>query len=471
MLCKGFCDHGWLPRLNRFMLSKHTLITPVHDSEEFRGAKPPLLRDEEHQFLIVNTLYGSADLISGEEKSMLLAGSDPDGVFTEKGYLTTVQEERSTFKNAYLDFMDRQENDEIQLFFVPNYSCNFACTYCYQEGYEPVKQALTIEVIDAFFDYVRKHFADRRKYVTVFGGEPLLPGENQRLLLSHLLKKASDAQLEVAFVTNGYTLLSYLDLLRKHSIREIQVTLDGTEEVHDLRRFTKGKQPTFQRIVEGIDACIKAEIPINLRMVVDKDNLNNLPKLARFAIDKGWTASPLFKTQIGRNYELHRCNSTPERLYDRASLYRAIYDVLQEYPHVAEFFQPAFSITKYLSENGELPLPLFDSCPACKTEWAFDYTGTIYSCTATVGKQGEELGTFYPSVSLNREVVESWQDRNVTTIEACRSCAMALACGGGCGSVAKNVSGSVSSPDCRPIKELLSLGAAYYLNNGANAVS
>ena len=105
---------------------------------------------------------------------------------------------------------------------------------------------------------------------------------------------------------------------------------------------------------------------------------------------------------------------------------------------------------------------MFDSCPACKTEWAFDYTGTIYSCTATVGKQGEELGTYYPLITKNEEAIETWQNRDITTIEKCKSCEVALACGGGCASVAKNQHGHVNSPDCRPIKELLSLGAAYY---------
>jgi uncharacterized protein len=443
------------------MISKHNIVTPVKDSSEF---------------LIVNPLHGSADLLSIEEKQALLSCTgtdetrsniDPEtqATFEERGYLIAEADEKTALRNSYLDFIDRRETDEVQLFFVPNYSCNFACTYCYQEGYEPVKQSLSTDIIDAFFEYVRTNFVGRRKYITVFGGEPLMPGEKQRSLISYLLQKATDARLDVAFVTNGFTLLSYLELLKQYSIREIQVTLDGTEEVHDARRYMHGNQPTFQRIVEGIDACLDAGININLRMVADKDNLGTLPDLARFAIDRGWTISPFFKTQIGRNYELHHCNSTPDRLYDRASLYAAMYDLLKVHPHIAEFYKPAFSIAKYISENDALPLPLFDSCPACKTEWAFDYTGTIYSCTATVGKQGEELGTFYPSVSLREDLVTEWQDRDITTIDACKTCNLALACGGGCGSVAKNKNGSVSSPDCRPVNELLSLGAAYYLNN------
>ena len=432
------------------MLSKHNIITPIADSEEY---------------FIVNPLSKSADIISANEVKMLKSKLDPMGEFTKKGYLVDEAKEKRAFKLAYLDFTEKREDDETQLFFVPNYSCNFACSYCYQEGYNPVQKVVSTEVIDAFYDYVNTEFAGKNKYITIFGGEPLLPGENQRTMIAHMLNKSSEANLDIAIVTNGYTLASYVDLLKTASIREIQVTLDGTQEVHDGRRYLKGKQPTFDKIIEGIDACLAANININLRMVVDKENLPNLADLARFAIDKGWTQSPYFKTQIGRNYELHFCNSTPEKLYDRATLYKHLYELLKVHPYIAEFYKPAFSIAKYISEHEELPTPLFDSCPACKTEWAFDFTGTIYSCTATVGNKGDELGTFYPTITKNDKVIEEWQNRDITTIEECKTCSVSLACGGGCASVAKHKNGHVNSPDCRPVKELLSLGAAYYLRD------
>jgi uncharacterized protein len=107
---------------------------------------------------------------------------------------------------------------------------------------------------------------------------------------------------------------------------------------------------------------------------------------------------------------------------------------------------------------------LFDGCPACKTEWAFDYTGHIFPCTATVGKADESLGTFYPDINRNDERISEWENRDVTAIDACTGCNLQLACGGGCGSVAKNRTGQVCTTDCRPVKELLELGFAAYLN-------
>ena len=430
------------------------------------------IRDSEN-FFIINLLTGNADILSTEDAEKLKAIirgedylNDPlYGELADKGYVSDKTDENKLYRTKYLDFLDSRSKDEIQLFFVTNYSCNFACTYCYQDQYSNPARELNNEVIDSFFSYIKSEFAGREKYITVFGGEPLLGSPKQKAAIEYLLNKATDEKLEISFVTNGYTLSDYIDIFRNRNIREIQVTLDGTGDVHNKRRFLKNGKGTFDNIVNGIDLCLNNKITVNLRMVTDKENIGNLPELAQFAIDRGWTKSPYFKTQMGRNYELHHCQSSPDKLFSRVSLFETIFDLTKRYPHILEFYKPAYSVAKFLSENGSLPDPLFDSCPACKTEWAFDYTGQIYSCTATVGKTDESLGTFYPLVTTNKEKIDLWESRDVTSIAECKDCNLQLACGGGCGSVAKNRTGSVCSSDCRPITELLELGFAGYFEN------
>jgi uncharacterized protein len=440
------------------IFSKHNIFSKIKDSDEF---------------FIVNLLTGHADIISpvDAEKIEFFRKNEiyPDDTFIkeliEKGYLTDEKHEANLYRSKYLDFVDSREEDEIQLFFVPNYSCNFACSYCYQSDYAPSKGLLNNEIIDSFFSYIKTEFAGRKKYITVFGGEPLINSVKQKELISYFVLKSNKAGLGVSIVTNGYTLSEYIELLKQAHIREIQITLDGTTEVHDARRVLKGGAGTFEKIVEGIDACIAAKLNVNIRMVADKENIENLPDLAAYAIRKGWTSSPYFKTQIGRNYELHHCQSAPDKLFSRISLYQKLYELIKKSPHIIEFYKPSYSISRFLFENGELPDPLFDSCPACKTEWAFDYTGHIYSCTATVGKENESLGTYYPEVSRKEEMIKQWENRDVTAIADCTTCNVQLACGGGCGSVAKNRTGNICSTDCRPVKDLLELGFASYFKN------
>ena len=424
------------------------------------------------KFFILNLLSGNADILSSSEAEKLDVirnnSNSPDDEFAAelagKGYLAEQEEEEAIYRRKYLDFIDSRNKEEVQLFFITNYSCNFSCNYCYQDQYNIQDQELSKEVIDAFFRYIRNEFAAREKYITLFGGEPLLGSAKHKSLITYFIEKANEAELNLCLVTNGYNLPDYIDILKLGKIREVQITLDGTESVHNSRRHLKGGGATFKKIVEGITLCLNNKIPVNLRMVIDKENIKDLSNIAKFAIEKGWTEKALFKTQIGRNYELHHCQSSSEKLFNRISLFEKLYEIINANPHVLEFFKPSFSVSRFLSENGVLPESLFDSCPACKTEWAFDYTGKIYPCTATAGKLDESVGTFYPSINLVSEQIDEWESRDVISIPGCRDCNLQLACGGGCGSIAKNRTGKIFSTDCRPVKELLELGFSAYFD-------
>jgi uncharacterized protein len=430
--------------------SKHNIISRIKNSNEF---------------FIINPLTQQADILSNEEAQKILQKNYSLPALTEKKYVLTKEEELKIYKEKYLNFIDTRDSDEIQIFFVPWYACNFACSYCFQDEYTNPNERVSTEVIDSFFSYINSTFAGRKKYITIFGGEPFLQNQINKDSISYIISKANEYNLDIAVVTNGYFVEEYIEILKTGKIREIQITLDGMQEVHDSRRILKGGLPSFEKISKGIDTLLENNIPVNLRMVIDKNNIQEIPKLAKYAIEKGWTKSPLFKTQLGRNYELHHCQTNNQRLYTRLEMYEDLYALIQSNPEILEFHKPAFSISKFLWEQGELPEPLFDSCTGTKTEWAFDYTGSIYSCTATVGKTEERLGTFYPNITLDVETIELWQDRDVISIQKCNNCNVQLACGGGCAAVAKNQYGSILSEDCRPIKELLELGISLYFKD------
>jgi uncharacterized protein len=428
--------------------SKHNIFSKVADSENY---------------FIVNPLSGQADILEPDEAQRFIDNTliDPQ-IYYEKGYLVDPKEEEKLFRKKYLDFIDERDSDEVQLFFTPWYTCNFNCSYCFQDEYTNQDDNVKHEVIDAFFTYVDAQFTNRKKYITIFGGEPFLNTPSKKASIQKIIFEATKRNLDIAVVTNGYNIVDFIDILKTGKVREIQVTLDGTQPIHDSRRMLKGGAGSFNRIAEGISMLLENHIPVNVRMIVDKDNINNLPELARFAIEQGWTKNPLFKTALGRNYELHHCQTNNKRLYSRIEMYQEVYELVKKYPEVLEFHKPSFSISKFIFENGELPNPLFDSCSGGKTEWAFDYSGKIYSCTATVGNIGDELGTFYPKIELKEDLIETWQERDVLSIKECTTCSVRLACGGGCAAIAKAQTGKLHAPDCRPIKELMELGMGLY---------
>lgn len=430
------------------MPSKHNILTQVRGSTSW---------------LLANLLSGQADLLDADTAQRFQQGTLTNADdFAAKGYLVEPTDEARRYAEAKAKFAEGQKDDEVQLFFVASYACNFGCSYCFQDEYAPQQTHDVDQVIDAFFSYVDDTFAGRRKYITLFGGEPLLDTPKQRHVLEKLIAGTKARNLDLAIITNGFHLAKYVPLLKTGRIREVQVTIDGAREMHDKRRGLKGGGKTFDPVVAGIDAALEAGLTVNLRAVLDKENLADFGNLAHFAIDRGWTDRPNFKTQVGRNYELHHCQTNNTRLYTRLSLWEDMYALIEKDPEILRFYRPAYSVARFLFDEGQLPEPLFDSCPATKTEWAFDATGAIYPCTANVGKSGEELGTYFPTRSLKLDVVQDWNGRDVTTISGCASCSNQLACGGGCGAVSKSWKGQIRASDCRPVKELLGLGCALY---------
>jgi uncharacterized protein len=444
-------------------LSRSTILAPVSDSS---------------RLLVVQPLTGQAALLDAEgaaalarlgDGAALPASLDP-AVLREAGFVVDSDEEDRALQAAALsEWAAEAEKSPTQLVVVPSFGCNLACTYCYQETFDPAAAGvMRPEVVDAFFAYVDRHHAAEspRPFVTLFGGEPLRDTRAHHELVGRFLAGAHARRLELAAVTNGHDLEAFLPALATGPVKEVQVTLDGPRAVHDRRRPHASGQGTFDRIVRGIDALVAAGVPVNLRVVADRENLHALPELAALAAARGWLDLPAsrFKTQVGRNYELFGCASRQRRdaLFDRVELWARYVELSAAHPVLRRFHRPRFHGIGHLAETGELPAPNFDACPATKKEWAFGPDGSLYGCTATVGHPAHVLGRFHPEIVHDEHAIAAWRERSTLTIPACRDCALAAVCGGGCGAIAWDREGKPLAPDCRPVPELYGLGARYH---------
>ena len=432
-------------------------------------------RTEPAEYAILNPIAGSFDLMSEAEykqyrdgESGLELDSEMAEYLIERGYVFRDQQSyEQSISDAFSDFRQEVEDGQIQLMLIPGYSCNLACTYCFQHGIEGKPALISKETVDSFFDYIRKEFAGAktRPFITLFGGEPLVNSRAQREIISYIVDKCVAEGYELSAVTNGYDFSEYADLLKRAKIKEIQFTLDGSREIHDGRRMTANNKGTFDRVVKGMEKAIEYGMPINLRSVVDKENVDDLVHLAEYLDQKGWLDLPpeRFKTQIGRNYELFECYEKPEHLFSQVELWGYVAKLMEQYPVMKKFHRPDFMGIRYLVDTGEMYIPSFDTCPAAKAEWVFDLYGDIYGCTASCGREEFKLGTYWPAVNKNDVAIQTWKNRDVTNIEKCKSCKYDIICGGGCGVVAANKNnGEILSPDCRPIQELYDIGLNFY---------
>ncbi len=430
-------------------------------------------KNQDYPFALMNSLSGSFDLVGSEEKKKLdtlRQGESPeDQVFVDylfsRGYLYPSKDaEDAELVRRWPEFEQALHETEPQVLLVPTYACNLACPYCYQNGIKQKTQLMTRDVADAFFNYLKAMFPGKKPFITLFGGEALNVAPRQKEIIDYIVKQAVKGGYAISAVTNGYDLKEYLDILGQAVVKEIQVTLDGPQSVHDERRHTANGKGTYTKIMEGLEEAIRRSVPINLRAVVDKSNYESLVELAEDLDARGWLDLPSirFKSQIGRNYELFECYATPQHLLGQAEHWAMFMELAEKHPVLRKFHEPEFKGIHHLVQSGELYLPSYDTCPAGKTEWVFDLYGDIYGCTATTGQDEYKLGTFYPDVKMKGKEVKEWQERSILTIPECRECEVGLICGGGCGAIAKDRLGKVQAPDCHPIKDILSLGLKYY---------
>jgi radical SAM protein with 4Fe4S-binding SPASM domain len=128
------------------------------------------------------------------------------------------------------------------------------------------------------------------------GGEPLLRADWPAI--AHRLR---ELQIQVRMVTNGLLLEENITLLKDSGIATVGISLDGLENTHDFIRRCPG---LFRRVVAGIEAAVKADLPAAVITAVSDINARELDSLHLFLQDLGvdyWQVQPLFS--LGRVLE------------------------------------------------------------------------------------------------------------------------------------------------------------------------
>ena len=82
-------------------------------------------------------------------------------------------------------------------------------------------------------------------------------------------------------VTNGLALTGDVtaELVHDSGVRHIEVTLDGTAETHDRRRFLKNGRPSFARIYENIKQACTLDLPLDVSVRCNTDESNRTAAL------------------------------------------------------------------------------------------------------------------------------------------------------------------------------------------------
>ncbi len=171
--------------------------------------------------------------------------------------------------------------------------CNLACSYCfYLEKAHLYPDAKIFRMSDEVLErYVRDYIAAQPGQNVSFawqGGEPTLLGvEFYERVVALQARYAGGKTIENAFQTNGVLLDDrWGEFLARHRFL-VGISIDGPRELHDAYRVGKGGEPTFDRVMHGIEVLKRHRVEFNTLTTVHRKNSAHPLQVYRFLREIG----------------------------------------------------------------------------------------------------------------------------------------------------------------------------------------
>lgn len=427
--------------------------------------------------LLINTLSGAVDKVSNDIASKLRdvnnkgtskidfeLESNVRDHLKQRGYLFETPDDEQTF---FLELYDKSKRlsgqNPVKFVICPTYSCNLACTYCYEGDLGSKNKAILNETqLSSIFSSIDKIRDDRsisKWFFELFGGEPFL--NSTKPIIEKIFHELQERQENLAIVTNGTNIISFKELIEKYRniIDSIQITLDGPKIIHDARRKYVNGRGSFEEIVRGIDFLLEIGIHVRLRVNIDKENIYYLPQFITFVERKNWSFYQNFLCDIAPvTFHTSHVRSVNNLNEDQAV--RIILDMFPDMVQLRKVFNfGMFRVLNHISSVIEPArqymsvLPAFHYCEANTLEcYVFGPDNYIYACPDAIVDKKYSIGTYYPDLEIDKNKQSYWK-RNILSIPKCKECEVATFCGGGCALV--QLEHNEKEPDCNRANETL----------------
>ena len=330
--------------------------------------------------------------------------------------------------------------------------CNLDCTYCFylekEKLYPGTKNwAMREDVLET---YIRQYIESQPQPIVSFawqGGEPTLLGipwfEN---VLALQKEYAQGKRIENAVQTNGVTLdAAWAEFFAANDFL-IGISVDGPRELHDFYRVDKGQQPTFDRVMRGIEHLKTANVRFNTLTVVNRNNSYHPIEIYDFLKDIGSgfmqfipvverrasQPSPEGLVLLGpEQNSAHVTNWSVEPTIFGDFLC-AIFDVWVR-NDVGKRFVQLFDVTLELWLGLQPSLCVF--AETCGNALAVEHQGDLYSCDHYVYPQNK-LGNILDDPLASLFKTKKQQDfggaKRDSLPALCRECDVRFACNGEC---------------------------------------
>lgn len=156
--------------------------------------------------------------------------------------------------------------------------CNARCYYCYENGCKRVN--MSIETAHDVAAYLQKNIRKDRILLNLFGGEPLFNAN----VIDTICNDLSNAGIKYTshMASNAYLFDEQMiqKAINLWHLTEVQVTLDGTEEIYNVTKsYINAATNPFQTVINNIQELIRNNIHISIRLNLGRDNYEDMKKL------------------------------------------------------------------------------------------------------------------------------------------------------------------------------------------------
>lgn len=264
----------------------------VDGTQTYRPISFCVLTEADGEKLAYNTLTGELLQLDAAEAALLgrtaIPAAEADAALVEKLFLVPVSHDDIQLSDELrLLVSDFQKKDSLRSYTIfTTLDCNARCFYCYEMG-RP-RRPMRAEVAKDTVDFILRTRGDNNVALHWFGGEPLYNQE----VIDIICRGLRDAGVPYGgdMVSNGYLFddatIEKAKTLWK--IFNVQITLDGTEEVYNKTKafvYRDGRS-AFRVVTDNIERLLARGIGVVVRMNMGDHNKEDLYRLVDWLCER-----------------------------------------------------------------------------------------------------------------------------------------------------------------------------------------
>ena len=289
-------------------------------------------------------------------------------------------------------------------------ACNAHCSYCFESGMK--KTSMTAETAEAVCNFIKTIPNESNKPIRLewFGGEPLI----NHKVITQICRSLSEASLSNGFeseITSNGLLFNQItpNDLKEWNLKNVQITLDGTHDIHNSIKNYSGSIDGFDKTIDSIHYLINNNVSVTIRLNFSDENVPDMLSLIDFVYNEFGNTVQVYGSQI---YEVGNVSEHYVKGFAENIFLKKLYD--------CGYYSPRRTLMRSRITCGLASYPNY---------YVIDPDGNLYKCVESMAFSKEsKIGTIYGNSDQTK--IDFWW--NPVVEKRCLECIYLPMCVGGC---------------------------------------